>query len=120
MPAKSMRDQVLAHAFAGLGSHGLACIFRHGIEEMRWPFGEILVVHPARVDQREIEMIFQHALDRPGLRALLGRKTLVEIEGIFFLDMGADERRIAETFFTILDIGDLAFWRAGRRARSKR
>ena len=83
---------------------------------MRGTFGEILVIHPARMDQREIEMIFQHALDRPGLRALFGRKALVEIEGVFLLDMGANKCRIAEAFFAIVYVRPFAFGRRHRRA----
>ncbi len=84
--------QRLAHAFARRFGHAL----RRAVEEMRRSLLPVLVVQPARLQDREIEMILEHALDRPGLRALFGAQPLVEIEAVFLLDMGADEGRIAD------------------------
>jgi hypothetical protein len=47
--------------------------------------------------------MFDHAFERPGLRALLQIKWRVEIEAVFALDMCADERRIGDRIGLVLD-----------------
>jgi hypothetical protein len=61
------------------------------VEEMRRPLGEIVRIDPPRADQRPINMMLDHPLERPGLRAFAQVKAGIEIEAIFALDMGADE-----------------------------
>jgi hypothetical protein len=61
------------------------------VEEMRRPLGEIVGIDPSRADQRPIDMMLDHPLERLGLRAFAQVKAGIEIEAIFALDVGADE-----------------------------
>ncbi|MGY4423345.1 hypothetical protein ACVWY2_005794 [Bradyrhizobium sp. JR6.1] len=84
------------------------------VEEMRGPLGEIGVVDPARADQRPVDVMLDHALEGPGLRARLQAQRRVEIEAVFALEMGADEGRIGDRLAVIGDERQLALGR-GRR-----
>ena len=86
------------------------------VEEMRRPLGEILGIDPARADQRPIDVVLDHPLERPGLRALLQIKPGIEIEAIFAFDMGANEGGIGDALAVIVDIGQLSLG-GGRRHR---
>ncbi len=58
--------------------------------------------------------MLDHALERPGLGALLQAQRRIEIEAVFALDMGTDEGGIGDAFRAVLDIGQLPL-RRGRR-----
>jgi hypothetical protein len=88
--------------------------FRRTIEEMRRALQPVLIVQPAEVHDGEIEMIFQHPLDRPCLRPLGSRKAFVEIEMMMFFDMGADEGGIAHAVRAHLNEWHLALGRGLR------
>src|SRR6185437_9563166 len=60
-------------------------------EETAWALGEIGVVGPTQMQERPIEMVLQHALDRPADRALLGAEAGIEVDAARALDMAADE-----------------------------
>ena len=83
---------------------------------MRRPLGKILGVDPARADQRPVDVVLDHPLERPGLRTLLQAQRRVEIEAVFAFDMRADEGRIGDTLDVIDDEGQLPL-RGGRRHR---
>ena len=104
----------IAHPLA----RALAHIVRHAVEEMGRTLFEIHIVHPAVLDQREIEMVLEHALDRPGLRAFCMGQPGIEIEIVRALDMAADEGRIAQPVRAHLDEGILPFGASVGRARS--
>src|SRR5882724_9900420 len=113
MAAQAVTIEFHAHALARCFGDA----FGRAIEEMRRTLSPILVVDPAHLQDCEIKVVFEHALDRPGLRALLRAQTLVEIEAVFALDMGADEGRIAKAMRADPYEGDLALGcRIGRRA----
>ncbi len=105
---------VLGDAKLGVLAQFFALMRRHGIEEMRRPLGEIFTVDPARADQRPIDMVFDHPLECPGLRARLQRQRRVEIETVFGFEMGADEGGISDGLSLVDDVGQLPLGR-GRR-----
>jgi len=116
VPAEAAEQIVLGDTELRVFAQLLAAIVRRAIEEMRRPLGEILRLDPARADQRPIDVMFDHPLERPCLRALLAVEPGVEIEAIFTFDMGADEGGVGDALGIIVDIGQLPF-RGGRRHR---
>src|SRR5438132_1011782 len=114
--ALALRDARIAELEAELG--GLAEFFaqvhRRAVEEMRGSLGKIVAVDPARADQRPIDMMLDHPLEGPGLRARLEAERGVEIEAIFGFQMRPDERGIGNRLGFIDDIGQLPL-RRGRR-----
>src|SRR5579872_5549947 len=110
--AKAMAVQRCAHALASRRGGS----FRRAVEEMCRSLGEVPIVHPARMQQGEIELIFQHALHRPGERALERVKTAIEIDAIGTLEMRADESGIGDDKPIIVDEGQLALRRGLRAA----
>src|ERR1700723_59596 len=89
-------------------------MLRRRIEEMRGSLGKIFRIDPARAYQGPIDMVFDHAFERPGLRTLLQTKRRIEIEAVFALNMRANEGGIGDTLCLVVDIGQLSLGR-GRR-----
>ena len=81
---------------------------------MRRALGKILGIDPARADQRPIDVVLDHPLERPGLRARLQTERRVEIEAVFAFDMRANEGGVGNGLGLVVDIGQLALGR-GRR-----
>src|SRR6266540_2739118 len=48
---------------------------RGAVKEMRRTLGKIVAIDPARADQRPIDMVLDHPLEGPGLRALRAHRT---------------------------------------------
>ena len=86
------------------------------VEEMRRPLGKVDGIDPARSNQRPINVMLDHPLERPGLRPLPQIKTGVEIEAVFGLNVRPNEGGVCNALGIIDDIGQLALGR-GRRHR---
>ena len=114
MAAEAAEQIVLGDAELGVLAQLLAQMLRRPVEEMRRPLGKIVAIDPARADQRPIDMVLDHPLERPGLRARLQAERGVEIEAVFALDMRANEGGIGDALGVIDDIGQLPLGR-GRR-----
>lgn len=113
---KPAQEIVLRDAELGVLAHLVAHVIGRAVEEMRRPFGEIRIVDPACADQRPIDVMLDHAFERPGLCARLQAQRRVEIETVFSLDMGADEGQIGNGLAVIGDVGQLTL---GRRRRHR-
>src|SRR5258708_37146271 len=81
---------------------------------MRRPLGKVRIVDPARADQPPIDMVLDHPLKRPGLRARLQAEGRVEVKAVFGFEMGANEGRIGDAFDLVDDIGQLPLGRSRR------
>ena len=112
--AEAAQQIILGDAELRVLANFLAQMLRHAVEEMRRPLGKILGIDPARADQRPIDMVLDHPLERPGLRARLQAERGVEIEAVFAFDMGANEGGIGDGLGLVDDIGQLPLGR-GRR-----
>src|SRR5260370_42229649 len=89
-------------------------MFGCGIEKMCRPLGEILRIGPTGTHQRPIEMMLDHPLKGPGLRALQRIQAAIEIEAVFSLNVGADEGRVRDLLAFVIDVRQLSIWRSGR------
>ncbi len=87
---------------------------RNAAEEVEGPFGEIVLVEPARIDQRPIEIVLRHFLEGPSDRPLLGRHSLVEVDLILPFQVPADESRIGNPLAIIVDVRQLALRRLAK------
>src|SRR5207253_5962350 len=105
MAAEAAQEIILGDAELRVLANFLTLVLGHAVEEMRRTLGEILRIDPARADQRPIDMMLDHALERPGLGALLQAERRIEIEAVFALDMGADEGGVGNALRFVLDIG---------------
>jgi len=114
MASKAAQEIVLGDTELRVFPELFAAVFRCAVEEMRRPLGEIVRIDPARADQSPIDMVLDHALECPGLRAFALAKARVEIEAVFLLDMRADEGRIGDAPPFIVDIGQLPLGRCRR------
>jgi len=65
--------------------------------------GEILRLDPAEPDHREIQVIFQQPLDRPGLRSLVRIQARVQLHRVFPFDVGVDEGGVADHHAIVVD-----------------
>ncbi len=79
--------------------------------------GEIIGIDPAHADQRPVEVMLDHPLDRPGLSALGEIETPIEIDVIFAFDIGADKGGVGNALSAVIDIGHLPFRRILRPCR---
>ena len=70
MAAEAAEQIVLGDAELRVLAQLLALVLGRAVEEMRRALGEIVRIDPARADQRPIDVVLDHALERPGLRAL--------------------------------------------------
>ena len=98
-------------------AHLVAQMFGRAVEEVRRPLGEIVGIDPARADQRPVDMMLDHPLERPGLRARLQAERRVEIKAVLSLDMRADEGRVGNTLRPVANIGQLSLRRTRRHRR---
>src|SRR6202049_4365347 len=114
--AETAQQVVLGDAELRVLAKFFAQMLGRAIEEMRRPFGKVFSIYPPRADQRPINMVLDHPLERPGLRALLQIKRRVEIETVFAFNMRANEGGIGDALALIEDIGQLPLGR-GRRYR---
>ena len=94
MAAETAQKIVLGDAELRVFAQLFTQMLGRAIEEMRRPLGKIFGIDPARTDQRPIDVMLDHSLERPGLRALLQIEAGIEIEAVFALDMRANEGRI--------------------------
>ena len=81
--AEAAEQIVLGHPKLGVLTNFFAQMVRGRVEEMRRPLGKIVAIDPARTHQRPIDMVFDHPLEGPGLRARLQAERGVEIETVF-------------------------------------
>ena len=116
MAAETAQQVILGDTKLRILAELFAQMVGRAVKEMRRPLGEIIRVNPARSDQRPIDVVFDHALKRPGLRTRLQTERRVEVEAIFAFNMRADEGGIGDAFGVIDDIGQLPLGR-GRRHR---
>ncbi len=71
MAAETAQQVVLGDTELGVFAKFFAQMLGRRIEEMRRPLGEVFGVDPARANQRPIDVVLDHPLERPSLRALL-------------------------------------------------
>ena len=83
MAAEAAEQVILGDAELGVLAQLFAQMRRRAVEEMRRPLGKIVGIDPARADQRPIDMVLDHPLERPGLRARLQAERRVEVETVF-------------------------------------
>ena len=83
-------------------------MFGCGFEKMRRSLGKILRIGPAGTHQRPIEMMLDHPLKGPGLGALQRVQTVVEIEAVLSLKMGADEAGVRDPLAIVVDVRQLS------------
>src|SRR5258705_6055111 len=103
--AETAQEVVLGDAELRVLAKFLAPMLGRAIEEMRRPFGKVISIHPARADQRPIDVVLDHPLERPGLRTRLQAEGRVKVETVFAFEMRADEGGIGDAFTLIEDIG---------------
>src|SRR4029078_7184079 len=83
----------------------------YAAEERSGAPGEVEVVHPAGGNHHAtIKMILHHLLEGPGNGALLGRKSTIEIDVVFPLQVPSDEGRIRNDFAALIDVRACALW----------
>ncbi len=71
MAAKTAQEVVLGDTELRVIAKLFAEMLGGAIEEMRGPFCKVFSIDPARTDQCPIDMVLDHPLERPGLRAVL-------------------------------------------------
>ena len=67
MAAKPADQVVFGDAELGILAQLFAHVLGRAVEEMRRSLGKIVRIDPARTDQRPIDMVLDHPLERPGL-----------------------------------------------------
>ena len=106
--SKALAAQRAPHASADAidddGANECGC----SVKEATRPPIEVCVIHPARVDDGPVEMIFAHLLERPAEAALLWGQLLVEVDAIPLFEVKADERTVADDRAVVVDVGKLA------------
>src|SRR5439155_26355040 len=94
--AEAAEQVILGDAKLRVLAHLLAQMDRGAVEEMRRALGKIVAIDPARADQRPVDMVLDHPLERPSLRTRLQAERRIEIETVFGFQMGANEGGIGD------------------------
>jgi hypothetical protein len=87
----------------GRSGHGT-----HLAKELGRPLLEIVVMRPAGVHERPIQMVLGHLFKCPGRCSLLAGQAAIEIEAILFFDVPANQRGIGDALAVVVDIRQFA------------